>query len=253
MNAIETQQLHVSYQDKPVLWNVHFQVPRGVNYAIIGPNGAGKTTLLKALLGEVKPALGSVRFFGGELNSVRSRVSYVPQRQQVDWDFPVNVLDVVLMGRYASRGLFARIRRSDRERAMEALADLGMADLAPRQISRLSGGQQQRVFIARALAADADLYIMDEPFAGVDMQTEKIIVDILHKLQAEGKTTLTVHHDLTTVAEYFDGVIMINGRLVACGPVQDTFNQQNLSETFGGKLPILESVIQQSHRNTLQK
>ena len=253
MNAIETQQLHVSYQDKPVLWNVHFQVPRGVNYAIIGPNGAGKTTRLKALLGEVKPALGSVRFFGGELNSVRSRVSYVPQRQQVDWDFPVNVLDVVLMGRYASRGLFARIRRSDRERAMEALADLGMADLAPRQISRLSGGQQQRVFIARALAADADLYIMDEPFAGVDMQTEKIIVDILHKLQAEGKTTLTVHHDLTTVAEYFDGVIMINGRLVACGPVQDTFNQQNLSETFGGKLPILESVIQQSHRNTLQK
>lgn len=253
MNAIEVQQLHVSYQDKPVLWNIHFQVPSGVNYAIIGPNGAGKTTLLKALLGEVKPALGAVQFFGHPLDEVRNRVSYVPQRQLVDWDFPVNVLDVVLMGRYASRGLLARIHRSDRERAMEALASLGMVDLASRQISKLSGGQQQRVFIARALAADADLYIMDEPFAGVDLQTEKIIVDILHQLKKEGRTTLTVHHDLTTVSEYFDGVIMINGRLVACGPVAETFQHGNLSETFGGKLPILESVIQQSHKNPVQK
>lgn len=253
MNAIEVQQLHVSYQDKPVLWNIHFQVPAGVNYAIIGPNGAGKTTLLKALLGEVKPALGAVRFFGHPLDEVRNRVSYVPQRQLVDWDFPVNVLDVVLMGRYASRGLLARIHRSDRERAMEALASLGMVDLASRQISKLSGGQQQRVFIARALAADADLYIMDEPFAGVDLQTEKVIVDILHRLKKEGRTTLTVHHDLTTVSEYFDGVIMINGRLVACGPVAETFRHNNLSETFGGKLPILESVIQQSHKNPVQK
>lgn len=246
MSAIKVSNLHVAYQDKPVLWNIHFDLPQAGNYAIIGPNGAGKTTLLKAILHEIKPALGEVNFFGEPLDKVRHRVAYVPQRQMVDWDFPVNVLDVVLMGLYAPRGIFARIKKGDQQKALKALELVGMAEFAKRQISKLSGGQQQRVFIARALVSEAELIIMDEPFAGVDMQTEKMIVDILKSLKNQGKTTLSVHHDLTTIPSYFDRVLMIHGRLVVEGPVEEVFTHENLSETFGGKLPVLENVVHKS-------
>lgn len=247
MSVLKVSNLHVAYQEKPVLWNVHFELIEAQNYAIIGPNGAGKTTLLKAILNELKPSLGEVLFFGDNLNNVRNKVAYVPQRQLVDWDFPINVLDVVLMGLYAPRGLFARIKNGDKQKAMQALELVGMAEFSSKQISKLSGGQQQRVFIARALVSNADLLIMDEPFAGVDLQTEKMIVDILKKLNKEGKTSLCVHHDLTTIPQYFDRVIMINGRLIAEGLVEEIFTHKNLSETFGGKLPVLEEVMFKSH------
>lgn len=247
MSVVKVSNLHVAYQEKPVLWNVHFEVQAGQNYAIIGPNGAGKTTLLKSLLHELKPSLGEVLFFDENINNVRDKIAYVPQRQNVDWDFPINVLDVVLMGLYAPRGVFARIHKSDKQKALQALEMVGMADFAKRQISKLSGGQQQRVFIARALVSNAELLIMDEPFAGVDMQTEKMIVQILKDLKAAGKTTLCVHHDLTTIPDYFDRVIMINGRLIVEGEVKDVFTQEFLSQTFGGKLPVLENVVHKSH------
>jgi manganese/zinc/iron transport system ATP- binding protein len=207
--------------------------------AIVGPNGAGKTTLIKAIQGLVQPAAGRVLIHGRPYEEQRSLVAYVPQRRTVDWDFPTNVLDVVLMGRYGALGWLRRPGRLERTLALEALEQVGMHDLADRQISQLSGGQQQRVFLARALVQDARIYLMDEPFQGVDATTEHAIVDLLRRLRAEGRTVVCVHHDLQTVAEYFDSVTLLNVRRIASGPVGEVFNEDNLRLTYGGLVSFL--------------
>ncbi|SDC66113.1 metal ABC transporter ATP-binding protein [Ruegeria marina] len=228
--------LTVSYGQKPAVFSVDMTVQPGAMTAIIGPNGAGKSTLLKAALGIVKPLSGQVTVFGRPLDSQRSRIAYVPQRASVDWDFPTRVLDVVLMGLYRELGLLRRVRARHLARAMDCLARVGMHDFADRQIGQLSGGQQQRVFLARALAQDADLYLLDEPFAGVDAATEKAIITVLKSLKAAGKTVVVVHHDLATVTDYFDHVFLINTRPVAEGPVAEAFTADTLQATYGGRL-----------------
>ncbi len=239
--AIEITDLTVAYRDRPVLWDVDVEVPAGVLMAVVGPNGAGKTTLLKAILGLVRPAAGTVRIFGQSLKAVRRLVGYVPQHRDVDWDFPTNVLDVVMMGRYGHLGWFRRPGARERALALAALEQVGMRELAHRQISQLSGGQQQRVFLARALVQDAQIYLMDEPFAGVDALTERAILNVMRSLRAAGKTVVVVHHDLQTVREYFDWVLLLNVRRVACGPVAEVFTEENLRQTYGGRPVILET------------
>ncbi|MFC0214238.1 metal ABC transporter ATP-binding protein [Paenibacillus chartarius] len=233
--------LSVAYQKKPVLRGVSFEVPEGKLIGIIGPNGAGKSTLIKAALGFVPKLTGEVAVYGKPYKEQRMLVGYVPQRESVDWDFPTNALDVVTMGRYGRLGWFRRPGAEDRRIAMNCLEQVGMADFAGRQISQLSGGQQQRVFLARALAQDAQLYFMDEPFAGVDAATEKAIITLLNELKRQGKTVLVVHHDLATVNEYFDWVLMLNVQLQAFGPTQETFTKANLQRTYGGKLAMVET------------
>lgn len=228
--------LTVSYGQKPAVFSVDMTVQPGAMTAIIGPNGAGKSTLLKAALGIVKPLSGQVKVFGQTLNSQRGRIAYVPQRASVDWDFPTRVIDVVLMGLYRQLGLLRRVRPRHMDQAMDCLDRVGMRDFASRQIGQLSGGQQQRVFLARALAQQADLYLLDEPFAGVDAATEKAIIAVLKSLRAEGKTVVVVHHDLATVPEYFDNVFLINTRKVAEGPVATAFTAETLQATYGGRL-----------------
>lgn len=232
----------VAYQRRPVVWDIDYAAPAGKLVAIIGPNGAGKSTLIKAALDLVPKVSGSVQFFGRPYRKVRDRVAYVPQRTSVDWDFPVNALDVAAMGLYREIGWCRWVTRKFREQALQALERVGMAEFASRQIRQLSGGQQQRVFLARALAQDADLYLMDEPFAGVDAATERAIVSILHNLRSAGKTALVVHHDLQTVTEYFDEVLLLNMRLVTSGPTSTVFTAENLKRTYGGKLSLLDQV-----------
>lgn len=240
--VVEFHDLTVSYHKKPVLWNIDMTLPEGALTGIIGPNGAGKSTLIKAAMGLLPLSSGYVRLFDKTLDEVRSRVSYVPQRETVDWDFPTSVLDVVLMGRYAKLGLFKRPGKADKKIAMECLEKVGMEAFVRRQISQLSGGQQQRVFLARALAQEADLYFMDEPFAGVDAATESAILKILQELTAQGKTVVVVHHDLQSAAEFFDWIVLLNLRLVASGPLEEVFNNELLQETYGGKLTVLAEV-----------
>ncbi len=246
--AVEVHDVTVAYHRKPVLWDVDVLLPAGHLIAIVGPNGAGKSTLLKAILGLVPLASGKVEIFGRPLRKARSLVGYVPQRESVDWDFPIDALGVALMGRYGRLGWVRRPGKADREAALTSLAKVGMADFADRQISRLSGGQQQRVFLARALAQDATLYLMDEPFAGVDAATERAIVDVLRDLREQGKTVIAVHHDLQTVPEYFDHVMLLNMRLVASGAVQDVFTRENLHKTYGGRLTVLEEAAEALRR-----
>ena len=237
--AIEVHDLTVAYNTQPVLWDVDLRLPEGQLIAIVGPNGAGKSTLLKAILGLIRPITGWVKICGAPFRQRRSWVGYVPQRESVDWDFPTNALDVVTMGLYGSLGWFRRPGKSHREQALACLDKVGIRDLAQRQISQLSGGQQQRVFLARALAQEARLYLMDEPFAGVDATTERAILGLLQELRSTGKTVVAVHHDLQTVAEYFDHVVLLNMRLVAAGPVETTFTTENLQRTYGGRLTVL--------------
>ena len=232
----------VAYHHRPVLWNIDYQAPSSKLIAIIGPNGSGKTTLIKAILDLVPRAAGEVLIFGEPYRQQRHRVGYVPQRTSVDWDFPVSALDVVAMGMYRRIGWLRRVTRKHRDEAKQALDRVGMADFASRQISQLSGGQQQRVFLARALAQNADLYFMDEPFAGVDAATERAIVEILRQLRESGKTVIVVHHDLQTVHEYFDEVVLLNMRLIATGPTADVFTPDNLRKTYGGKLALLDQL-----------
>lgn len=200
----------MAYQQMPVLWDIDLDIPEYVRCAIVGPNGAGKSTMIKGILGLLKPVSGTVRLWGKPLSEVHKQIAYVPQRGSVHWDFPTTVFDVVLMGRYAHLGLIKRPRKDDRRLAMNALEQMKMADFADRQISELSGGQKQRVFIARALAQDARLYIMDEPLAGVDETTELIIMDKFIELQKEHRTVIAVHHDLSTLDTYFDYLVVLN-------------------------------------------
>ncbi len=240
---MSVRDLNVAYDRKMVLWDVGFDLPGGTLAAMVGPNGAGKSTVLKAALGLVPSASGQVRFFGLPLERARRRVAYVPQRESVDWDFPVNALDVVAMGLYRQVGWCLPLTKRHRDRAMEALVRVGLADLARRQIGQLSGGQQQRVFLARALVQDADLYLMDEPFAGVDAATERAIVDVLRALRAEGRTVLCVHHDLDTVTAYFDHCLLLNMRVIAAGPVARVFQPDHLRRTFGDRWRLLEDTV----------
>jgi manganese/zinc/iron transport system ATP- binding protein len=234
--AVQATDLTLAYQQRPVLWDVDLEVPRGVLMAIVGPNGAGKTTLLRTVLGLLRPAAGEVLVFGRPYAEQRALLAYVPQRGSVDWDFPTTALDVVTMGTYGGLGWVKRPGASERSRATAALAQVGMQEYADRQISQLSGGQQQRVFLARALVQDAQIYLMDEPFQGVDATTERAIVDLLRALRADGKTVVAVHHDLQTVAEYFDEVTLLNVRRIDSGPVERVFTEENLRLTYGGRV-----------------
>jgi manganese/zinc/iron transport system ATP- binding protein len=242
--AVEVHDLTVAYRTQPVLWDIDLALPEGRLIAIVGPNGAGKTTLLKAILGLVTPTTGWVKIYGAPYDQRRSWVGYVPQRESVDWDFPTSALDVVTMGLYGRVGWFRRPSHHHHEIALSCLEKVGIRDLAGRQISQLSGGQQQRVFLARALAQDARLYLMDEPFAGVDATTERAILALLHELRNTGRTVVAVHHDLQTVAQYFDTVVLLNMRLVAAGPIATTFTDENLHRTYGGRLTILSQAAE---------
>ncbi len=228
--------LTVSYGEKPAVFSVDATFHPGEMTAIIGPNGAGKSTLLKAALGIVKPLSGLISAWGQPMASERARIAYVPQRASVDWDFPTRVLDVVMMGQYRSLGLLRRVSGAHRKITLDSLARVGMESFASRQIGQLSGGQQQRVFLARALAQEADLYLLDEPFAGVDAATEKAIISVLQELRAAGKTVVAVHHDLATAPEYFDRVFLINTTRIAEGTVAEAFTQPNLQAAYGGRL-----------------
>jgi len=248
---IEVHDLTVAYHKKPVLWGIDLEIPKGKLVGIIGPNGAGKSTLIKSIMGLLPLSSGWVKIFGEPFKKNLKRVGYVPQRESVDWDFPVSVMDVVLMGRYGKLGLFRRPGKKDREIARECLEKVKMLPYANRQIANLSGGQQQRVFLARALAQESDLYLMDEPFAGVDAATESAIMDIMHELKNRGKTLIVVHHDLPTARNYFDMLILLNMRLVAFGPTEEVFNYELLQKTYGGRLTILSEVADAVRRKEI--
>jgi manganese/zinc/iron transport system ATP- binding protein len=242
--AIEVHSLTVAYGQKPVLWDVDVSIPSGKLVAIVGPNGAGKSTLLKAILGLISATNGFVKALDQDVSEVRKQIGYVPQRETVDWDFPVSVLDVVEMGRYGRIGWLKRPSKRDRDIALSSLEQVGMLSFAKRQISQLSGGQQQRVFLARALAQEPEIYLMDEPFAGVDAATERAMIEILRTLRSNGKTIIAVHHDLQTISEYFDWVAMLNLHLVAAGPISEAYTPENLQKTYGGRLTILDQVAE---------
>lgn len=241
---LDIHDVTVAYHRRPVLWDLDLTLHEPCLLGLVGPNGAGKSTLIKTALDLVPRVSGSVHFFGQELRSVRHRIGYVPQRESVDWDFPVNVLDVVLMGTYGRLGWFRWPGAKEKARARECLSLVGMLDLEHQQIGQLSGGQQQRTFLARALAQDADLYFMDEPFAGVDAATEQAIFAILGDLRDRGKTVIVVHHDLRSASQFFDQIALLNVRLVAHGPTSTTLTEDNLRKTYGGRLSILEAVGQ---------
>jgi manganese/zinc/iron transport system ATP- binding protein len=242
---IEVHDLTVSYDKKPVLWNIDVAIPEGQIVGIIGPNGAGKSTLIKAMMGLMPAESGWVKIYGEPLAKQRHLVGYVPQRESVDWDFPVTVRDVVLMGTYGRLGLFRRPGKAERELCDKCLEQVGMAAYANRQIANLSGGQRQRVFLARALAQDSRIYLMDEPFVGVDAATESAIIELLRSLKEQRRTLLVVHHDLQTAAEYFDSILMLNMRLVAFGRTTEVFTTPLLQKTYGGRLTILAEAAEQ--------
>lgn len=236
---INIKGLSVSYGRKRVLTNIFLKVPQGSIVGVIGPNGAGKSTLFKAILGLINTNVGDIKVHGQDIEDVRKRIAYVPQKDDVDWSFPAVVSDVVKMGRYPHKKIFQSLNKGDLKIVEDAMKELSILDLKDRQIGELSGGQQQRVFIARALAQEADLFFLDEPFVGVDMLTEEKIIELLKRLREEGKTTLVVHHDLSTVEEYFDHVILLNQRLVAFGKTEEVFTPENVNRTYGAQLNIL--------------
>ncbi|ADV93873.1 manganese ABC transporter ATP-binding protein MntB [Bacillus subtilis] len=249
MFPVELDNVTVAYHKKPVLQDISLQVPEGKLIGIIGPNGAGKSTLIKTILGLVPRASGDISIYGKDYKDQRTRIGYVPQRGSVDWDFPTSALDVVLMGRYGRIGLLKRPKKADVEMAKAALAKVGMLDYAKRQISQLSGGQQQRVFLARALCQNADIYFMDEPFAGVDAATERAIMTLLAELKEKGKTVLVVHHDLQTAEDYFDWILLLHLRKIAFGPAENVFTIENLQKTYGGRLTFLkDKVLAEGHK-----
>jgi manganese/zinc/iron transport system ATP- binding protein len=247
--ALEAHQLTVNYDKTPVLWDLSLKIPPGKIVGIIGPNGAGKSTFIKTALGLVQPISGTVEFFGAPLQEFRHRIAYIPQRETVDWDFPITLYDLVLMGRYGLLGVLNWPGKQDRAAVERCLEQVGLGAYAERQISQLSGGQQQRAFIARALVQEADIYFMDEPFAGVDMATEAAIMKILNELRDHGKTVFVVHHDLNSVESYFDWVILLNMRLIACGSVEEAFNSDTLYMAYGKSYALFDEALKLSeHR-----
>jgi manganese/zinc/iron transport system ATP- binding protein len=242
--ALELRNLTVAYHHRPVIYDIDVQVSQGSLVGIIGPNGAGKSTLIKAVMGALPLSGGWVKVFGGSFAQNIHRIGYVPQRESVDWDFPVNVMDVVLMGRYGRLRVGQRPTEKDREIARACLGKVQMLPFAARQIGNLSGGQQQRVFLARALAQESDLYLMDEPFVGVDAATEAAIVTLLRDLKAAGKTIIVVHHDLASARNYFDHLLLLNMRLIAYGPTHELYTVEMLQKTYGGRLNFMTDAAQ---------
>lgn len=230
--ALSVRDLTVAYGDTPVLWDVDADIPVGCMAAIVGPNGAGKSTFIKAALDLTPRLTGDVRFFGEPLAAVRQRIAYVPQRAAIDWDFPITVEEVALMGTYGQRGWFRRPHKSDMQRVHDALEVVGLAKYRQRPIAQLSGGQQQRTFLARALVQQADMWILDEPFQGVDAETERALVGVLHDLKSHGKTIIAVHHDLQTLPRYFDYLFAVNARRVAEGYIKDLTLDEVVQRTF---------------------
>lgn len=244
INIISIKGLNVSYHNKRVLTNIYLDVEAGSTYGLIGPNGAGKSTLFKSILGLIQFDAGHIQVFNKDIDHVRKKVAYVPQRDEVDWTFPATVKDLVMMGRYPHKTVLQRMEKTDHQIADAAMDDLGILDLKDRQIGQLSGGQQQRVFIARAIAQQAELFFFDEPFVGVDITTEEKIIQIMKKLAGEGKTILVVHHDLSTIEDYFSNVIMINQRLIAAGKTSGVFTQENIAKCYGPQLSMLHQTGQ---------
>ena len=242
--ALETRELTVNYDKTAVLWDVNFSIPKGHCVGVIGPNGAGKSTLLKSAMGFMSGIGGEVLFFGKPLADIRQRVAYIPQRASVDWDFPMTAFDLVLMGCYGRLGLLKWVSKQEKLAAKKALAMVGMEGFASKQIGELSGGQQQRLFIARAFLQNADIYLMDEPFAGVDMSTEKALISLFEDLKKQGKTLIVVHHDLSTVETYFDWVIMLNTCLIAVGPTKEVYNKNSILRTYGRSSSLLHEAAQ---------
>ncbi len=238
-NSISIKGLSVSYGRKRVLTNIHMEIESGNIYGVIGPNGAGKSTLFKSILGLIEVNAGEIKIFNKSIEESKLRIAYVPQKDDVDWSFPATVMDIVLMGRYPYKKLFQRLNDNDRKIALKAIQDLGIEELKDRQIGQLSGGQQQRVFIARALCQEADIFLLDEPFVGVDITTEEKIMEIMRSKAKEGKTLLVVHHDLASADEYFDKVILLNQRLIAYGDTETTFIKELISVAYGPQLTIL--------------
>jgi manganese/zinc/iron transport system ATP- binding protein len=250
MNILEVEQLTVNYEKTSVLWDINFAIPEKKIVGILGPNGAGKSTLLKALLGLIEPLSGHITFFGKPINKVRRKVGYVPQRSSVDWDFPITAFDLVMMGRYGKMGFLKWASKADREATHKALEMVEMLPYAHRQIGQLSGGQQQRLFIARALVQDADIYLLDEPFASIDMATEKTLVRLFESLREQGKTIMIVHHDLASAENYFDWLILLNTCLIASGATSDVFNQQNIWRTYGRSGILLDEAAIKAKNKT---
>lgn len=240
--SVEVHNLTTTYGGAPVLWDIDFELPAGKIIGIIGPNGSGKTTLLKTVMGLLEPSSGYVKIFDQNLEKVRERIAYVPQRESVDWDFPASVFDVVMMGRYRKNNLFKRTNKTDIEIVNQSIEKVGLTEFKNRQIAQLSGGQQQRVFIARALAQQADIYLMDEPFVGVDAATENSILKLLSEIKTAGKTVVMIHHDLQTVSDYFDYLVLLNTRLIARGVPSEVLTKENLSNAYGGQLTLLDKV-----------
>ena len=240
--AIEIDGLSVNYGKKRVLTNIHMDLPKGQIYGVIGPNGAGKSTLFKSILGLIEFSSGTIKVFGKDIDSNRKKIAYLPQKDEIDWQFPATVIDIVLMGRYPFKSLFSKINSEDLAIAHQAIEQMGISDLKDRQIGALSGGQQQRVFLARALTQQAELFFFDEPFVGVDITTEHRMIEIMRNLTQQGKTLIVVHHDLSTVEEYFDQVIMLNQRLIACGVTKDVFVPSKIAETYRSQLTILQQI-----------
>lgn len=243
MKALEIEALHVGFGSRSALWDLSLEIPRGVLAAVIGPNGAGKSTLFKAIMGLVSPFSGRISILGRPFAKACSEIAYVPQRESIDWDFPITAFEVVLMGRFGRLGPFGRPRKADKEAALHALERVAMTGFAHRQIGELSGGQQQRLFLARALVQNPEIYFLDEPLKGVDLATEKTILDLLKKERDKGKTVLMIHHDLPAVAEYFDWAVLLNRRLIAAGPLEKTFTKALLTETFGRGNPLFEEAL----------
>lgn len=241
--------LSTAYDQKLVLRDIDLDIHRGRLVAIVGPNGAGKSTLIKAALGLVPKLSGTITAFGRQFRGFDKRIGYVPQREELDWDFPISVFDVALMGTYGRVGWIRRPPAKEHQVALEALEFVGMSEYRDRQISQLSGGQQQRTFIARALAQRAELYFMDEPFAGVDAITEAAVIKVLKQLKGEGKTVVAVHHNLETVEHYFDDVVLIRGRIIGAGPIGKVFTPENLASTYEGQL-LVEKIRVQESRET---
>ena len=235
-NVVEIKNLNMAYNDSPVLWNISLTIANNSKTAIVGPNGAGKSTLIKGILGLLRPISGEVKIFGKDYRKVYKKIAYVPQSSSVHWDFPTTVFDVVLMGRYVYSGLLKRSTKKDKERALESLKRVGMENYKDRQISQLSGGQRQRVFLARAICQNSDVYFLDEPMQGVDIKTEKLIIQILTEFQQQGKTIIVVHHDLSTVKEYFDHAIILNKELISTGPLQEAFIEEKINQAYGSKI-----------------
>jgi manganese/zinc/iron transport system ATP- binding protein len=246
-SALKVENLTVHQRAVPVLWDINFEIPKKTLVGIVGPNGAGKSTLIKAILGLVPAVSGSVWLLENPISKVRSRIAYVPQREVIDWDFPITVKQLVSMGRYPHLGMLRWIKKSDLEAVDNVLEQVGMLDLAERQISQLSGGQQQRAFLARALLQDPDIYFLDEPLAGVDHTSEELIMQILQSKVDAHKTVLMVHHDLNSIEKYFSWVLLLNVRLVACGPTHTTFTHHNIKQAYGKNFALLDDAMKRTH------